>query len=627
MPPSPSDEASAVFRSVFFSRAWSLEEQLDSEPPMGSALARAVLRLGEGLPLADRFRGARRNGRIQVERASLLLREALRRAREGITLNRNESWRFIHEEWTALCRSAPARAFLQGLAVSAGIPEWKVEEEVDAFLGAIRNELLPGVHALFHAGLATGARGRERFHLERWWTAMRHGAQVSPVLTSALLTCLLPSAREAVQKQEYPEALDLFEKALKALPPSWSRELLGHEAFLAAKPWVASQKYASRTALTAALKRLERLGALVPHDFGLRQLRGTVHIYLATRLIQEERLFSDGALHLVKAQLLDPLTPLANRLLPQTGELLSKVYAQVLTARQQGHSLNTQGWRFLREGKRGLGPILAFDESPAGRKLAQEARTALQGEAMLRLGLLPSEAAAPAAMEAVYATFGRKVGSSGDAPREWLCREHPLLKDIRWKELEELRECGLPVCPEVLALSLPPLPRFSLDEASVELLSTGWRRTCEQGLAAGASSGTKAIDRWVFHPWLFSSRDWLAKGAAVVGSLLVMVGMAGLSIQAWDQSRREEAIQRFVIAKQAGEPSRMAEAARDFLAWDSAGRDPRLEQVAQEYRDALLRNAIHAARTGDSEQFQRLSRESDTLEARLEQLSAQGGTP
>jgi len=629
-------EAPAVSGSVFFSRDWTLEERLDSEQPIGSSLARAVLRLGEGTPLAARFRGALRNGRIQVERASLLLREALRREREGSVLHRHESWRFIHEEWIALCRNAPARAFLRGLAVSVGIPEGTVEVEVDAFLCAIRNELLPGVHALLYTGLATGSGAREHFHFEWWRTAMRHGSQTSSVLTSALLTYLISSAREDVQKESYLSALGLFQEALELLPPSsWSRELVGHEACLAAEQWVTSQKKASRVALATALTRLERLGGLVPHDFGLRRLRGALHVRLAFGFIQEERRFLDGALHLVKARLLDPRDPSLDEFLRRTGEQLSNAYAQALTARRQGHSLNERGARILREGQMGLGPILAFAETSEGRILAEETRTAMLGEAMLRLGLLPSAPAARSAITALCSAFSQKEDSGGNGLRERLCLEHPMLEQVRWGALEGLRGRVLSIRPEVLAVLLPPPPPLSLDEASVGLLAAGWRRTCEQGLAAGASSGSRGIDRWVFYPWLFSSRDLFAKGAALVGALLLMAGTAGLCLQSWDESRREEAFQRFVVARQAGELSRVAEAARDFLARDSAGRDLRLEQVSQGYRDAVLRDAINAARTGDSERLRRLSRESETLEAQLKLLgapgqpvaSAKGGTP
>jgi len=614
-------EAPAVSGPVFFSRDWTLEERLDSEQPMGSSLARAVLRLGEGLPLATRFRGAFRNGRIQVERATLLLREALRREREGATTHRDEFWRFIHEEWTALSRSAPAKEFLRGLAVSIGIAKEKVDAEVEALLGAIRSELLPGVHALLYTGSGT----REGFHLERWRTAQRQGSQVSSVLTSALLTCLISSAREAVQKESYLSALGLFEEVLKSLPPSWSRELLGHEACLVAEQWVLSRKNAPQWTLGEVLTTLARLGALVPHDFGLRQLRSAVHIKIGLGLIQEENRFSDGAVHLVGARLLDPLNPSPGRLLQQTDELLSKRYARVLNARRQGHSLNELGARLLQEGQRGLGPSHAFVDTPQGRALAAETWTAMQGEAMLRLGLLPSSSAARSAMDAFCSALVRSAYSGWhDALREQLCVEHPLLEQIRWEELEELRGRALSLRPEVLATHLPPPPALSLDEASTGLLAAGWRRTCEQGIAAGASSGRKVIDRWVFYPWLFSRRDLFAKGAALAGALLLVVGTVGLCVQVWDESRREAAFQRFVVAQQARDLSRVAEASRDFLAWDSAGRDPRLEQVAQAYRDALLRAAIDAGRTGNSEHVQRLSREGDTLEARLELLGTPG---
>jgi hypothetical protein len=554
----------------------------------------------------------------------LLLREALRREREGFATHRDESWRFIHEEWTALNRSAPAREFLRGLAVSIGIAEWKVEEEVDAFLFAIWNELLPGVHALLYTGLATSSGARERFHLEQWRTAMRHGSHVPSELMSALLTCLISSARKAVLKESYLSALGLFQEVLELLPPSWSRELLGHEACLVAEQWARSQENASREALPIVLTRLGRLGALVPHDFGLRRLRNSLHTNFALRLIHEEYRFCDGAAHLVAARLLDPLDPTPDRLLRQTGDLLSKLYSQVLNAQRQGHSLNALGVLLLREGQRGLGPGLAFAETSQGRALAEEARTAMRGEAMLRLGLLPSAPAAHSAMEALCSVFGNKADSEGSWLREWLCREHPMLEQIRWEALEELRRRALPICAESLAMFLPRPPALSLDEASTGLLAAGWRRTCEQGIAAGASSRSKGLDRWVFYPWLFSSRDLLAKGAALVGILLLVVGTVKLSFQTWDESRREEAFQRFVVARRAGESSRVAEAARDFLARDSVGRDPRLEQVAQGYRDAVLRDAINAARTGDPEQVQRLSRESDALEARLELLGAPG---
>ncbi|WNG48456.1 hypothetical protein F0U60_33290 [Archangium minus] len=571
---------------VFFSRHWALEDAPGSELFPGSALARAVLRLGEGPPLAARLRGTRRNGHRRVERASLLLREALRRERQGLGTHHDELWQLIHEEWTALGGSAPARDFLRDLAVSIGIPREEVDAEVDAVLGAIPNELLPGVHALIHSGLPAGSPARERLHFVEWRSAIRHNPQASPMLRSALVAHAVTSAREAVQEASYRSALVHFQAALELMPPSWPQTLLAHEACLAAEHWVGSLTSASRDSLEAVLATLARWSALLPHHFSLCRLRAALHRRLADGLLAK-RHFSEAALHLLKARLLDPL----------------------------GSSLAPS-----REDEASLVPesFLVFTRMPEGMALADESRTAALGETALRLGLLPSEPAVLSAVSALCLALGQEEGGGWNVLRRQLLQEHPVLAQVPCELLETLRGSGLSMRAEALAVHLPAPPPFSLDNSSAALLVAGWRRTCEQGIAAGSSSGRKGLDRWVFYPWLFSVREPLAKAAALVGVLLLAVGGTGLTQQAWEASRRDAAFQRFVAARQAEEPSRVSESARSFLRHDDRGRDPRFDQVVRGYEEAVLREAIDAARAGDTERAQRLSRESAALKARLE---------
>jgi hypothetical protein len=636
---------------VFFSRHWALEDASGSERFMGSALARAILRLGEGPPLAARLRGTRRNGHRQVERASLLLREALRREREGLGAHHDELWRLIHEEWTALCGSAPARDFLRELGVSIGIPREQADAEVDAVLWAIPNELLPGVHALVYSGLPGGSPARERLHLVQWRAAARYISQVPPVLSSALVAHSVTAAREAVQKESYLAALVHFQNALQLLPPSWSHTLLAHEACLAAEQWVGSLKNASRDSLGAVLAKLGQFSAFLPHHFGLRRLRGALHLRLADGLIPE-RNFSEAMLHLGKQwegslknasrDFLDAVLAIGqfSDFLPHhlglrrlrgalhlrlaDGRIPERPFSEAVLHLVKARILDPLGSipEPLRQGEEASqepGPILAFARTPEGRALAEETRTAALGEAASRLGLLPSDPAVLPAVSALCLALGQEEGRGWDVLRERLLQEHPVLAQVPWDLLEKLRGSELTVRAEVLAVRLPAPPPFCLDTSSSGLLAAGWRRTCEQGIAAGSSSGRKGIDRWVFYPWLFSAREPFAKAAALVGVLLVVVGGAGLSLQSWDASRREAAFQHFVAARQAEEPLRVSESAQNFLRHDARGRDPRFEQVLQGYREAVLRGVIDAVGAGDTEQVQRLSRESAALEARLEQ--------
>lgn len=573
---------------VFFSRQWALEDAPGSERFPGSGLARAILRLGEGPPLAARLRVPRRDGHKRVERASLLLREALRREREGVGRHHGELWRLIHEEWMALGTSAQARDFLRELAVSIGIPREAVDAEVDAVSRAIPNELLPGVHALVHSGLRAGAPSRERLHLKEWRNAVRDNPQASPVLRSALLAQVVISAREAVQKASYRSALAHYWNALELLPPSWSRTLLAHEACLAAEQWVGSLKNFSCASLEKVLAKLEKWSAQLPHHFGLRRLRAAVHHLHLVHELPPLRRFSQASSHLMKGWILEPL-------------------ASIPTPHSKGAATPRE--------PEGLASFLRTRE---GMALADETRTAALGEAAFRLGLLPSEPGVLPAVSALCLAFAREEGARVDVLRERLLREHPLLARVPWGLLEELHASGFPIRAEVLAVSLPAPPPFSLDTSSTGPLAEGWRRTCEQGIAAGPSSGRRGIDRCVLYPWLLSAREPVTKAAALVGVLLLSAGGAGLSLHAWEASLREEAFQRFVAASQAEEPSRVAESARDFLRHDARGGDPRLEQVVRGYQEAVLREAIDAARAGDSARAERLSRESAEVEARLE---------
>jgi hypothetical protein len=520
----------------------------------------------------------------------------------------DELWGLLHDEWTAVCTSAPTRDFLRELAVSIGIPQEEVDVEVDAVVGAIPNELLPGVHALIHSGLPADASARERLHLAEWRKAVLHNPQASPVLRSALLAHVVTSAREAVQKASYRSALDHYRHALELLPPSWSWTLLAHEACLAAEQWVGSLENASYASLRKVLARLEQWSILLPHQFGLRRLRAAVHLRLVHALIQlERRSLPTSRLWVLLIKKLIR----RHRLSRVSSHLKKSWILEPLASLQTPHSKREAAPREP-EG------LASFLRTRKGRALADETRTAALGEAATRLGLLPSEPAVLPAVSALCLAFAQEEGAPVDVLRERLLKEHPVLAQVRWDLLDALRASGLPIRAEVLAVSFPAPPPLSLDTASIGLLAEGWRRTCEQGIAAGSSSGRRGIDLWVFYPWLVSARDLVSKAAALVGVLLLSVGGVGLFEHARDAALREEAFQRFVAASQAEEPSRVVESARDFLRHDDEGRDPRFEQVVRGYQEAVLHEAIDAARAGDSERVERLSRESAALDARLE---------
>jgi hypothetical protein len=251
------------------------------------------------------------------------------------------------------------------------------------------------------------------------------------------------------------------------------------------------------------------------------------------------------------------------------------------------------------------------------------------------LGLKPLDPTSIAAVEALLTGLASKEDPGLEALRERLCQQHPMLAEVPWEQVEQLLQGGAPPQAEVLAQLLPALPPLATDTALAEQLATGWRATCERGIASGPSSSPGRMDCWVLYPWLLSFRGLIPKTVALAGLALFLTGLMSLTHRAWLRTRRDESFQRLLAARETGDLSQVAGLARDFLADDPEGLDVRSGQVTEAYQDALVSQMVEAARTGDSEKLQQISRESTALQEQLDPgrtpaapgLLAVGGEP
>lgn len=616
---------SATAEAVFFSENHALEDEPRAGLSDASTLARAVLRLGRGAPRMKRFRGGWRSASVRLERASLLLREALRREREGVTANLSELWERVHEEWTALTDKGRGKKALLELAASCGLSPKQAGPAVEAVFKAIQSELLPGVHALLFHGLTQEGTKRKHFHHERWQQGMRQAPHASPVLRAAMLAPVIAQAREAAGKGALMTALEHFQTALESLPRSRERVLLGRETSRVAGELTRTKKKEEEIIiLRRRLALLDTLSALAPHDFGLYRSRSAMHIHLAIALIERENSFLAAGQHLAMAYLLDPLDDTPARLLTQAQELLGEAYRSTQQARRQGHTLNSHGEFIERQGRAGWEATLSYPRTQEGQALARATHAAALGETALRLGLMPLEPASIEAVKELLQVLASEGGTRLAELHERLCARHPVLAGIPWGDIVRVLQTGAPPIAEVMAVLLNEPPLLALDMTFTSNLEAGWRRSCKQGIAADPSSPGWIMDRWVVYPWLFSSHGLLLKASAMAGLVLCLAGTGPLAHRAWQGQRRDEAFQRLTAARQAGEPAQVTRSAWEFLMSDPGSMDPRITEVARASGDALMSQMLEAIKASDSQRLQQLSSESDQLQARLEPYHASG---
>ncbi len=543
----------------------------------------------------------------RLNRARVLLRDALAHERRGEARAAADTWAWVDREWTALADSKSAERLLARQARSLGMePDvaWKV-------FSAVETELLPALHlrcVLFPLAARLTTRRHVRF-IEGWsLPSVGVSAGLARLYAAYLLakTLVTPPG-----KVDCPNLYSRFELLFKAVPRDPVVEDLFEEVLRHFLAWAeeGGARSLRGVRLDDHVSSMQQLGSSSPPSLRKLELESRLLTEWAFRQLSRPIPTSRGVLQLRLATTLDPYNKKAQRLFEEVLAISSA----------EGGTGPGPSWlvpsAHLQAHRAGLREGLASVEHVVDTELLQHAaarfKQGLYRELMRRLELDPSRTEHHALNVALIDSINDAMAKSAQdrsapelrgAIRTQVFARSPLAPWLPWDQIDATLERNSVPVGQLLGRLLPPTAPEAIRQRLVSV-----RQTVHSSSGVAVPAGQLTPFRVRMWTWLGSTRDLMFKLAAVAGMVMLVHSVGWRAPQWLDVWMRDRAYRALHAGASGGDRRRVIESAEAFLLRDgSEERDPRLDEVKARYADAVLNEVLRLARAGHEEEANRL---------------------